>query len=89
MDAADEDRIAEGLRGDTIVTQVYAREIASNLKLLLMEHMEDTREVYYLHHLCLPDERIARIALFELDRQEDTDHLTSLFIPDTPLFWEK
>ena len=89
VDAADEDRIAEGLRGDTIVTQVYAREIASNLKLLLMEHMEDTREVYYLHHLCLPDERIARIALFELDRQEDTDHLTSLFIPDTPLFWEK
>ena len=86
VDAADEDFIAEGLQQDTIVTQVYSREIASTLKLLLMEHLEDARGVVYLHHLGLPDERIARIALFELDRQENIDHLTTLFIPYSPSF---
>ena len=89
VDACDEDRIAEGLHEDTIVTQVYARDLASNLKLLLMEHLDDAHGIAYLHHLGLPDERIARIPLFELDRQEDTDHLTSLFIPETPDFWKK
>lgn len=86
VDAADEDFIAEGLQQDTIVTQVYSREIASTLKLLLMEHLEDACAVFYLHHLGLPDERIARIALFELDRQEDIDHLTTLFIRYPPSF---
>lgn len=88
-DALDEDLIAEGPRQDMIVTQLYSCEIASNLKLLLMEHLADTHEVCVLHHLSLPDEQILRMPLFEIDRQADIDHLTTLFIPYAPDFWEK
>ena len=87
--ALDEDLVAEGPRQDMIVTQLYSREIASNVKLLLMEHLADTHEICYLHHLALPDARVVRIPLFELDWQDDIDHLTTLFIPYTPGFWEK
>ena len=89
VDALDEDLVAEGPRQDMIVTQLYSREIASNVKLLLMEHLADTHEICYLHHLALPDARVVRIPLFELDWQDDIDHLTTLFIPYTPGFWEK
>ena len=88
IDALDEDAVAAPPGQDLIITQLYSRELASDLKILLMEHFPDTQEVIYLHHLALPDERILRIPLFELDWQEDIDHLTTIFIPYTPSFWE-
>ena len=88
IDAMNEDAIAAPPAQDLIITQVYSRELASDLKILLMEHFSDTQEVIYLHHLALPDERIQRIPLFELDWQPDIDHLTTLFIPYAPTFWE-
>ena len=89
IDAMNEDAVAAPPAQDLIITQVYSRELASDLKILLMEHFPDMQEVVYLHHLSLPDEQIRRVPLFELDRQEDIDHLTTLFIPYTPIFWEK
>ena len=88
VDAMDEDAVASPPAQDLIITQVYSRELVSDLKILLMEHFPDTQEVIYLHHLGLSDERVAHIPLFELDWQEDIDHLTTLFIPYTPVFWE-
>ena len=88
IDAMDEDAVADPPAQDLIITQIYSRELASDLKILLMEHFPDTQVVIYLHHLGLSDERVARIPLFELDWQEDIDHLTTLFIPYTPIFWE-
>lgn len=88
VDAMDEEAVAAPPVQDLIITQLYSRELASDLKILLMEHFPDTQEVIYLHHLALPDERVQRIPLFELDWQEDIDHLTTLFIPYTPGFWE-
>lgn len=88
VDALDEDAIAALPAQDLIITQLYSRELASDLKILLMEHFPDTQEVIYLHHLALPDECVRRIPLFELDWQEDIDHLTTLFVPYTPSFWE-
>ena len=88
VDAMDEEAVAAPPTQDLIITQLYSRELASDLKILLMEHFPDTQEVIYLHHLALPDERVQRIPLFELDWQEDIDHLTTLFIPYTPGFWE-
>lgn len=88
IDALDEEAVAAPPAQDLIITQVYSRETASDLKILLMEHFSDTQDVIYLHHLGLPDERIRRIPLFELDWQDDIDHLTTLFIPYTPYFWE-
>ena len=88
IDAMDEDSVAAPPAQDLIITQLYSRELASDLKILLMEHFPDTQVVIYLHHLGLSDERVAHIPLFELDWQEDIDHLTTLFIPYTPVFWE-
>lgn len=88
IDAMDEDTVATPPAQDLIITQLYSRELASDLKILLMEHFPDTQVVIYLHHLGLSDERVAHIPLFELDWQEDIDHLTTLFIPYTPVFWE-
>ena len=88
IDAMNEDAVAAPPAQDLIITQLYSRELASDLKILLMEHFPDTQEVIYLHHLALPDQRVQRIPLFELDWQDDIDHLTTIFIPYTPVFWE-
>lgn len=88
VDAMDEEAVAAPPAQDFIITQLYSRELASELKILLMEQFPDTQEVIYLHHLALPDQSVRRIPLFELDWQDDIDHLTSLFIPYTPSYWE-
>lgn len=64
-----------------IITQVYSPAIASDLKLALMEAFSDEYEITYVHKLGMPDERIVKIPLFELDRQPDIDYLTSLYVP--------
>ena len=43
--------------------------------------MNDDKEVIYLHNIALPDESVRSMPLYEIDRQTDIDHLTSLFIP--------
>lgn len=86
LDALNEEQVSAPLRQDCIFTQVYSRAIASDLKLLLMEHLSDMQEVYYLHHLSLPDQQVRRIPLFELDRQDNMDHLTTIFVPYSPFF---
>ena len=80
-DASDLDQLPVDLPTGLIVTQVYNEAIASDTKLTLMEYLPDEYEVIYVHNLGLPDEAIRRIPLFELDRQPDIDHLTSLFVP--------
>ena len=88
VDAMNEEAFAAPPMQDLVITQLYSRAVASDLKILLMEYVADTQEVIYLHHLALPDEHIRRIPLFELDRQDDIDHLTTLFIPYTTIFRE-
>ena len=86
VDAMDEEGLSVPLQQDMVVTQIYEREIASRVKLSLMKYLSDTHEVICLHHLALPDESIRRIPLFEMDRQHDIDHLTTLFVPNTKNF---
>ena len=64
-----------------VVTQAYDPVIASDVKLALMAHYPDDCGIVFLHNLALPDESIRRIPLYELDRQKDIDHLTSVFVP--------
>ena len=47
---------------------------------MLMELYPDEYEITYIHNLAMADESIRKIPLFELDRQKDVDHLTSLYI---------
>ena len=88
LDALNEEQISAAPTQDRIITQIYSRAIASDVKLLWMEHCDDAQEVLYLHHLSLPEQDVRRIPLYALDRQEDVDHLTSIFVPYMPTFWE-
>lgn len=69
-------------RVGTIITQVYNKFIASEVKLRLMEYFNDNMEIYFIRAAGVREsESIRKIFLYELDRQEDIDHLTSIYIP--------
>lgn len=84
-------KIIDGLQLDSqtpdldvgnLVTQVYSKFVASNIKLSLMEHYEDEQEVYLLRAAGVPElERIEKMPLYEIDRIDWVDYLTSLYIP--------
>lgn len=80
IDAEDVETLKEMPAQSLVITQVYNQQIASDTKLMLMDLYPDEYEVTYIHNLALPDESIRQIPLYELDRQKDVDHLTSLFI---------
>ena len=81
LDAEDVSTLKERPAQSLVITQVYDPIIASDTKLMLMEFYPAEYEVTYIHNLALPDESIRKIPLYELDRQKDVDHLTSLFVP--------
>ncbi|MDF2502965.1 MAG: MazG family protein [Clostridium sp.] len=66
----------------TIITQVYNNFIASEVKITLLEYYKDDTEIYFVRSAGIKeDESIRKIALYELDRQQDIDYLTSIYIP--------
>ena len=81
IDAVDLDALADGGKYPLMVTQVYDRMIASELKLNLMDVLPDEAEIYYLHNLGLEDAECRQIKLLELDREKKIDYLTSVFVP--------
>ncbi|MFZ5354783.1 MAG: nucleoside triphosphate pyrophosphohydrolase [Bacillota bacterium] len=65
-----------------IVTQVYNRYVASETKLKLMEYYNDDYELYIIRAAGVSGlERIEKIPLYDLDRIDWVDYLTSLYIP--------
>lgn len=65
-----------------LVCQVYSRRVASQVKLALAEHYPDEHEVLLVRAAgVLGREEVRRLALFELDRGDWVDHLTSLWVP--------
>ena len=86
LDAGDVADYVAGLAPDTrprqslVITQVYNQPIASDTKLALMDLLDDEAPVTYIHNLGMDDESIRQIPLYELDRQPDIDHVTSLFV---------
>ena len=81
LDAEDVSTLKERPAQSLVITQVYDPIIASDTKLMLMEFYPDQYEATSIHKPALPDESIRKIPLYELDRQKDVDHLTSLFVP--------
>jgi tetrapyrrole methylase family protein/MazG family protein len=66
----------------TIVTQIYDKFIASEVKLQLMDYYGDEYEIFFIRGAGIEEiEKIKKIKLYELDREEDIDYLTSLYIP--------
>jgi tetrapyrrole methylase family protein/MazG family protein len=80
LDALDIETLKETPAQSLIITQVYSQPIASDAKLMLMDLYPDEYEITYIHDLAMEDESIRQIPLYELDRQPDLDHLTSLYI---------
>jgi len=65
-----------------IITQVYSKFIASEIKLKLMELYKDDTEICIIRAAGVKDlERIERHPLYELDRIDWVDYLTSVYIP--------
>ncbi len=64
-----------------VVAQMYARHVASNVKLTLMYHYPDTHPVYLVHRAGLPEETVRQVPLYELDRDPDIGLLTTLYVP--------
>lgn len=84
IDAQDFGAVAEAGQYPLMITQVYSKLVASDLKIVLMEALEDEYEIYFLRNLGLPDGECRSVKLYELDRQPNIDHLTSVYVPPMP-----
>ncbi|MEM9951514.1 MAG: nucleoside triphosphate pyrophosphohydrolase [Chloroflexota bacterium] len=65
-----------------LIGQVYSREVASEIKLVLMNQYPDDFEVTLIHSAGTGDNsQHEKIPLYEIDRSEQINHLTSLYLP--------
>ncbi|MGH4137261.1 nucleoside triphosphate pyrophosphohydrolase [Clostridium sp.] len=65
-----------------LITQVYNKSIATDVKLALLEYYKDDMEIYFVRAAGIKGmENTRKIKLYELDRQEDIDYLTSIYVP--------
>ena len=82
LDALQLDKQEPDTNMANIITQVYDQMIASEVKLKLMDYYNDEQEIMVIRAAGIPgEERIEKIPLYELDRLEWVDHLTSIYIP--------
>ena len=84
IDAQDFGAVADAGQYPLMITQVYSQLVASDLKIALMDALDDEYEIYFLRNLGLPDGECRPIKLYELDWQEHIDHLTSVYVPPLP-----
>lgn len=90
LDAVADLRVVDGLcidrhlplpAGPTVITQVYSRLVASDVKVSLLEYYPAEQPITVVRGAGIPEqERIRTLPLFELDRLDWVDHLTSLYL---------
>lgn len=69
-------------RTGCVITQVYNKFIASEVKIKLLEGYNEETEIFFVRAAGIKGiESIRKIPLYELDWQEDIDYLTSIYIP--------
>ena len=71
---------AAGSSGPMLIAQCDSQLVCSEVKLALLESLPADHEVTVLQRLGLPDERVFTVALADVDRDVEPDHLTSLFV---------
>ena len=81
VDALQMDTVREIEPVDMVITQIYNTQVASDVKLHLMEFYPDETPLVFMRNLGLADESIRHIQLFELDWQRDINHLTTVYVP--------
>ncbi len=67
-----------------LVAQLYSADLASDVKLTLMNQYPDEHLVQLIHAVSTPDERVETLPLYELDRSPHIAHLTALYVPPLP-----
>ena len=68
-----------------LLGQVYSRLVANEVKLLLSSIYDDQHPVYLIHAAGEPDQKVEPCPLYAIDRSEQIDHLTTLFVPPLPV----
>jgi tetrapyrrole methylase family protein/MazG family protein len=68
-------------RGPFLVAQCWSRHLLSEVKLAVGDEAGPLPRPVVLHHLGLPDEVVATVDWWDLDRTVEADHLTSLYVP--------
>ncbi|NLY86548.1 MAG: nucleoside triphosphate pyrophosphohydrolase [Tissierellia bacterium] len=82
VDGADFSSLVVDVNSDLLITQVYNERILSEVKLVLSEIYGDEHEVYLIHSAGVKDEEeIHLIPVYELDRDNKTTALTSIYVP--------
>jgi tetrapyrrole methylase family protein/MazG family protein len=71
---------AAGSSGPMLLAQCDSQLVCSEVKLALLDSLPPGHEVTVLQRLGLPDERVFTVALADVDRDVEPDHLTSLFV---------
>jgi tetrapyrrole methylase family protein / MazG family protein len=66
--------------GPLLIAQCDTRLVLSDVKLVLLEVLPADAPVTVLQHLGLPDENLGTVALADLDRDVEPDHLTALLV---------
>lgn len=69
-----------------LIGQVYARWLASDLKLTLLAAYPADHRVTLLMAAGGPGQTVITLPLEDLDRRNDFDHLTSLYVPPLPAY---
>lgn len=84
VDASNEKALLDAGSYPLIITQVYSKLVASDVKIALMEVLKDDTPIYFMRNLGLVNEEFLKIKLYELDRQEHIDHLTTVLVSKCP-----
>jgi tetrapyrrole methylase family protein/MazG family protein len=67
-----------------LVGQLYGQQLASEVKLTLMNAYPDDHLVTLVSAASTPESNVTAVPLFELDRGKPINHLTTLYVPPLP-----
>jgi len=84
LDATDFNPEKLSLQQHIVFCQVYNSDMASNIKLPLLEILPYDYEVFIVTAAGSQQELIKKVALYELDHETTLNNLTSVYIPPVP-----
>lgn len=67
-----------------LIVQVYNRQMAADIKMTLLGLYPDEHLIRLVLHAGLASQSLREMPLYELDRQDDLDHLSSVYVPPMP-----
>ena len=68
-----------------LIAQCDHALVLSDVKVTLLERLDPETPVTVLQRIGLPDECVVEVALSDLDREVEPDHLTAIYVPAPPL----